>query len=154
MARLSGDLWSGYPPETYDELLERIMMGRSLKSVCRDEDMPHYTGVYRKCRNDPEYAKALAEAREWQCAGLTDDHLDLLPKLLDGKIDPKVVTAHMHSTKMIIEKQAPRAFGEKRSIDHKSTDGSMTPKPAMDMSKLSTGALAEILAAADDTDRG
>lgn len=135
MARLEGDLWSGYPPETYDQLLERIMLGRSLKSVCLDEDMPHYTGVYQKCRNDTEFAKALAEAREWQCAGLTDDHLDLLPRLLDGDVDPKVVTAHMHSTKMLIEKLAPRAFGAKQSLDHKSSDGSMTPKAPREMSE-------------------
>lgn len=153
MGRNAGEFYHGYTDEVYDKLLERIMMGRSLKSVCRDEDMPHYTGVYQKCRNDPEFAKSLAEAREWQCAGLTDDHLDLLPLLLSGDIDPKAVTAHMHSTKMIIEKMAPRAFGAKQSLDHQSSDGSMTPKPAVDMSKLSTTALAELLAAADDADR-
>ncbi len=36
-------------------------------------------------------------------------------------------------------------------VDHRSGDGSMTPKPGLDVSKLSTEALAEIMRAADDT---
>lgn len=35
-------------------------------------------------------------------------------------------------------------------VDHTSTDGTMTPKPAIDASKLSDAALAEILAAQHD----
>lgn len=136
MARLGGELWKdGYPEEVYEELLQRIMMGRGLKNVCRDEDMPHFTGVYMKCRHDPEFDQALKDAREFQCAGLTDDHLELLPQMLDGDIDPKVVTAHMHSTKMLIEKLAPKSFGEKRHLDHTSSDGSMTPKAPREMSE-------------------
>jgi len=39
---------------------------------------------------------------------------------------------------------------DKQVIDHTSSDGSMTPKPAIDASKLSDQALAEILALKDD----
>lgn len=35
---------------------------------------------------------------------------------------------------------------DKQEIDHSSTDGTMTPKPAIDATQLSTDALAEILA--------
>ena len=38
---------------------------------------------------------------------------------------------------------------DKQVIDHTSSDGSMTPKPAIDASKLSDQALAEILALKD-----
>lgn len=36
---------------------------------------------------------------------------------------------------------------DKQEIDHSSTDGSMSPKPALDVSQLSAGALAELMAA-------
>lgn len=36
---------------------------------------------------------------------------------------------------------------DKQEIDHSSTDGSMTPKPAIDATKLSDSALAELMAA-------
>jgi hypothetical protein len=49
---------------------------------------------------------------------------------------------------------APKAHAAKQDINHTSADGSMTPKPALDMSKLSTEALAEIVKAADAADAG
>ena len=41
---------------------------------------------------------------------------------------------------------------ETSHIDHTSSDGTMTPKAALDVSKLSKEAMAEILAAADASD--
>jgi hypothetical protein len=43
-----------------------------------------------------------------------------------------------------------RDLGLKDGIDHSSNDGSMTPKPAIDVTKLSTAALAEIAALSDE----
>lgn len=40
-------------------------------------------------------------------------------------------------------------WSESQTVDHKSSDKSMTPKPALDASKLSSAALEEILNAAD-----
>ena len=44
-------------------------------------------------------------------------------------------------------------WAETHRLEHTSPDGSMTPKPALDVSKLSDSALAEILAARNTTDR-
>lgn len=47
-----------------------------------------------------------------------------------------------------------RGYGKPpQALDHTSSDGSMTPRPALDVSKLSTAALAEIMAAADVPDK-
>lgn len=46
-----------------------------------------------------------------------------------------------------------RDLGLADKTDLMSSDGTMTPKPALDTSKLSTDALAEIMAAADATDK-
>lgn len=50
-------------------------------------------------------------------------------------------------------KEVGDSYTNHRKLDHTSSDGSMTPKPALDTSKLSTAALAEIMAAADATDK-
>lgn len=53
------------------------------------------------------------------------------------------------------EKAAPYVHPKLAAVDHTSSDGSMTPKPALDTSRLSTAALAEIMAAADEaSDKG
>lgn len=47
-----------------------------------------------------------------------------------------------------LKNAAPEEWREKQEVAHTSPDGSMTPKPAIDVSKLSTGAMEEILNAA------
>jgi cation diffusion facilitator CzcD-associated flavoprotein CzcO len=50
----------------------------------------------------------------------------------------------------LIKDAEDRAHGTPRqAIDHTSSDGSMAPKPGVDLSKLSTDALAELVAARD-----
>ncbi|MDZ7905213.1 MAG: terminase small subunit [Cypionkella sp.] len=51
-------------------------------------------------------------------------------------------------TKMMLSKHG---YSDRVETDVTSSDGSMTPKPALDVSKLSVEALAEIMLAADDT---
>lgn len=45
-----------------------------------------------------------------------------------------------------LKNRQPAMWRDKQEIDHSSTDGTMTPKPAIDATQLSTDALAEILA--------
>jgi hypothetical protein len=52
----------------------------------------------------------------------------------------------------MLSKLLPK-FSDKQTIDHTSSDRSMTPKPSLDVSKLSTSALAEILAAQDQSEK-
>ncbi|MCQ9090566.1 DUF2280 domain-containing protein [Vibrio alginolyticus] len=42
-------------------------------------------------------------------------------------------------------KECGDAYTNKRKLDHSSSDGSMTPEPVLDVTKLSTGTLEEIL---------
>jgi hypothetical protein len=62
---------------------------------------------------------------------------------LSGGFNPAV-------TKMLLCKHG---YSDKVEQDHTSSDRSMTPKPSLDVSKLSTSALAEILAAQDQSEK-
>ena len=53
---------------------------------------------------------------------------------------------------MIFWMKTQAGWREKTDINHTSEDGSMSPKPGIDTSKLSTEALAEIMALHDDQD--
>jgi hypothetical protein len=50
---------------------------------------------------------------------------------------------------MIFWMKTRAGWREKQEIDHTSSDGTMTPKPVLDTSKLSTEAMAEIMRASD-----
>lgn len=56
---------------------------------------------------------------------------------LAGEFNPAI-------TKMMMTKHG---YSDKQEIDHSSADGSMSPKPAIDATKLSDSALAELMAA-------
>ena len=56
------------------------------------------------------------------------------------------------TTAMIWWTKTQMRWSETHRLEHTSPDGSMTPKPALDVSKLSDAALAEILAAKNATD--
>ena len=56
------------------------------------------------------------------------------------------------TTAMIWWTKTQMRWAETHRLEHTSPDGSMTPKPALDASKLSDAALAEIVAARNATD--
>ena len=56
---------------------------------------------------------------------------------LSGSFNPAV-------TKMMLTKHG---YSDKQELSHTSPDGTMSPKPALDVSKLSDSALAELIAA-------
>lgn len=64
----------------------------------------------------------------------------LLSKGLTNEHNPTI-------TKLVLSKHG---YSDKVEQDHKSSDGSMTPSAGLDVSKLSTAALAEIMAASQD----
>jgi len=57
------------------------------------------------------------------------------------------------TTAMIFWMKTRAGWRETHVVDNTSSDGTMTPKASLDMSKLSPEAMAEILAAADATKR-
>lgn len=58
------------------------------------------------------------------------------------------------ATLKLFKDSEDRAFGSPaQSVEHTSPDGTMTPAPALDVSKLSTAALAEIMAISDAVKR-
>jgi len=51
-----------------------------------------------------------------------------------------------------LKNRKPEEWRDRKDIDHTSSDGSMTPKPGIDVSKLSPAVMAELLAAKDAGD--
>lgn len=49
-----------------------------------------------------------------------------------------------------LKNRRPAEWRDRQELDHKSTDGTMTPKAGIDVSRLSTEALSEIMAIADE----
>ena len=142
-----------YPDEVIDAFLDRMAEGMPMTHIERLEGYPTRDCIFRKARRDPEFRERFDIAREQQMTCRYDEVDAALTAIRDGDIAPNSANAWVNAIKITSEKLAPRRFGARQAVEHSSPDGSMTPKPALDMSKLSTAALAELLSAADDTDR-
>ena len=62
---------SGYRGDLDDAICQRLLAGEPLRTVCRDPSMPSRSTVHTWMRRDPEFAYAIALAREmaaWSAA--------------------------------------------------------------------------------------
>lgn len=57
---------STYCRETAEAIFERLCAGEAIVDICADDDMPARTTVYKWIRDHPEFARAVALAREIQ----------------------------------------------------------------------------------------
>ena len=90
-----------------------------------------------------------------ECLNITDDTLrkhfryeiamarQLLITKAVGVVDDALTDGSLDAAKYVLSRAA--GWTEKQAFDHTSSDGTMTPKPALDVSKLSAEALTEIV---------
>lgn len=81
-----------FSEELADEICERIADGESLRSICRDDEMPSKATVFRWLAEKQDFQDQYTRAREAQADSLVDDMLDIADgkkALLEG-CDPDV----------------------------------------------------------------
>lgn len=71
----------GRPPEYSVEKADRICAhlaaGRSLRSICKDDDMPSLETVFRWLREKPDFNEQYGRAREAQADAIFDETIDI-----------------------------------------------------------------------------
>lgn len=69
---------SDYTPEIATEICHRIAEGRSLRSICRDDDdMPGMRTVFQWLAAHEEFAQQYARAREAQADAIVEETLEI-----------------------------------------------------------------------------
>lgn len=74
-------------PELVDALLTRLMTGETLRSICRDADMPNRDTVFRWIRDDKDFSGQYMQAREIGLDSMFDEALEIAD---DGSQDTLV----------------------------------------------------------------
>ena len=122
-----------YSLELSDLICSRLSDGESMRSICRDEDMPAKTTMFRWLREDLEFRNQYNVAKEESAESLADEMVfiadnevsqpvmvDGLPLMVDDKpvmtID-NVAVAHaklrIDTRKWAASKLKPKKYGEK-----------------------------------------
>lgn len=68
---------SDYTPELADKICAQLADGDSMRTVCKPDDMPNKTTVFRWIRTNEEFRTQYARAKEESADSLTDEMLDI-----------------------------------------------------------------------------
>ena len=126
---------STYSQETADIICTRLVEGESLRSICRDPEMPALSSVTKWLRLHEDFAAQYTRAREDQADTLADEILEIadnarndwMEKQDDGGGAAYILNGeHVQRTRLRVEarkwmagKMRPKVYGDKVEHDHK-----------------------------------
>lgn len=118
--------------EVQVEICRRIMVGESVRSICRDDAMPAQSTVFDWLRLDPEFRSAYQLAKQLQAETLADEILEISDdgandwmerKREDGSTEEVLNHEHVNrsrlrvdSRKWLAAKLAPKRYGDASTL--------------------------------------
>ena len=113
-------------PNPLDEgILDRVcgglIEGKSIAVVCEPDDMPHFTMVYREMARNPEFARAIAHAREAQQEAIIDSTIAMADEATPETVN--VQKLRIWARQWRAAKLAPKKYGDKVSTEISGPDG-------------------------------
>lgn len=100
---------SDFTPEIANLICERLADGESLRTICRDDDMPDRGTVRRWLASDEEFRRQYAHAREEQ----GDVYAERVVEEAMTAEDAATGRLRMDALKWAASKLAPKKYGEK-----------------------------------------
>jgi hypothetical protein len=110
---------SEYSQETADAICERLINGESLRTICKDEDMPAISTVFRWLSLDKAFSEQYARARDEQADTIADEIL----AIADGAEDAQKARLQVDVRKWYAGKLRPKKYGEKVTQEVSGPDG-------------------------------
>jgi hypothetical protein len=112
---------TGRPPRYTDDLAKefcrRIAMGRSLRSVCEDKDMPDSSTVFEWKKKQEGFSELYAYATEERGLSYGDFISDLVFDVLNGDYEVDRARLALDGLKWTAARLAPKQYGERTSVD-------------------------------------
>lgn len=148
-----------------EEILDRISNGEPLRQICRSEGMPSWVAVYDWIDSDPIFASRFAHARELgeeaihqECLAIADSPLigDETEEDSEGRVKTRRSDMLGHRKLQIetrlklLAKWNPKKYGERMALAG-DAESPIKIEQTLDVSKLSTEVLAQIIAAKNET---
>lgn len=137
---------TNFTQETADLICERIADGESLRSICRDEDMPDRATVFRWLASREDFATKYAYAREQQADLYAESIVDISDELeiqatYQGEevrldVSPTAVARNrlrVDARKWYAAKLAPKKYGDRTNMALSDPDGNALPVPVLNL---------------------
>ena len=138
-----------YTPELAQKICSALSGGMSLRRLTAQDDMPSAQTVYEWLWKHKEFAEQYARAKEDRAESYADEIAEIAD---NQELDPNSRRVMIDARKWIACKFAPRKYGDKVTLAG-DKDAPLEVKNTIDVSGLSTAALAEIAALAGKGDK-
>lgn len=132
---------SSFTQEVADAICEGLVDGKSLRSICADDDMPSASTVCRWLGSNDAFREQYARAREAQADTLFDEILDIAD---DSSRDVKIVgederevcntefvqraRLRVDARKWMAGKLQPKKYGDRLDLNHSGSIDTMDPE--------------------------
>ncbi len=121
-----------FSQELANAILDRLCEGESLRSVCRDPDMPGLSTVVRWLASEghEEFRAQYARACEARGEADADKVTDYGDRCAAGDLDPAAARVAMDAAKWSAEKRVPKKYGPRTTLagDPEAPLQGMTPE--------------------------
>ena len=122
--------------EIQERLVAEIQTGRSLRQVCKDEGMPHFTTVLRWVASDADFAIKYTRARVAQADTLFDRMEEVEEAVSAGTMDSHAARVVLDSMRWRASKLAPKVYGDRLDVSVTDSRISITGALAAAQSRL------------------
>lgn len=102
-----------YSEELAATICERLADGESLRSICRDENMPSKSSVFKWLGMHKTFADQYARAMEARADSHADDLVDIAD---DRTLDPNDKRVRIDARKWVASKLRPKVYGDKQLL--------------------------------------
>lgn len=140
-----------YNQKVADAICERLCVGESLRSICKDATMPHIATVFRWLAKDVLFSEQYTRAREEQAEALADEIVQIADDGLNDtyvdengnkRTDQDVIARsrlRVEARKWVASKLKPKKYGEKMQTE---LSGSLKVTSAKDLTDDELAAIA------------
>lgn len=104
-------------PEMAQEFCSRIASGRSVASVCRDDDMPSDFTVWKWLYEDEAFASLYTRAIQARAMAHADTIDDLSERVVSGELPPDAARVAIDAKKWVASRLLPRVYGDKQTVE-------------------------------------
>lgn len=120
---------SDYTQELADAICAQLAEGISLRTVCKAEEMPDASTVFRWLRSKPEFCEQYTRAKEESAEAFSEDMLEIAD---DKTGDPTRDRLRVDTRKWLASKLKPKKYGEKVETTHEAGDSLQALLQAID----------------------
>lgn len=121
-----------YSPELAANICAQMAEGKSLRTICKADDMPDCSSVFLWLSKYPEFSQYYARAREQRAEAIFEESLEIADDSSSDWIEtdggPKLNQEHVQRAKLrvdtrkwFVSKLLPKVYGERTAVDHSGT---------------------------------